>query len=176
MEFDSAPTQASLDVMKTEVADLLKASGITFNWRMAKENHGSESFAGLVMLKFRGTCRADWWLDPHNDFGSAGETHALGITKVSHGHVLPYSEVECDEIRQALQYLGPGAGLRERQKALGLALGRVVAHELYHILAKTTGHAARGLAKASHSLEELVSPPSPELLEADSAAMSRALR
>jgi hypothetical protein len=32
----------------------------------------------------------------------------------------------------------------------------VVAHELYHILARTTGHATAGMAKASQSLRDLV--------------------
>ena len=47
--------------------------------------------------------------------------------------------------------------LRDRQKAFGLALGRVVAHELYHFLADKTRHAAAGLAGASHDWLDLVS-------------------
>jgi hypothetical protein len=50
-----------------------------------------------------------------------------------------------------------------------------VAHELYHILARTTAHTAKGLAKASHSLEELVSPRNLAFGEADSAAIAQAL-
>jgi hypothetical protein len=175
MDFESTPTTLSVEVMKSEAAKILQASGVSLDWRFARENRGKEAFASLVVLKFRGACRADSHLEAHNDFGSAGETRELGVTKVENGRVLPYSEVGCNEIREALNYL-PWAGTKERQKALGLALGRVVAHELYHILAHTTGHAARGLAKASHSLEELVSARDIHFQEADSLAIAQALR
>ena len=175
MDFDSAPGAASLEVMKSEVGDLLKASGVSLDWRLARENRGSDSFAGLVVLKFHGSCRADFRQEPHTDFGSSGETHPLGVTKVVDGRVLPYSEVECDQVREALAYLGLTAGPGERQRALGIALGRVVAHELYHILARTTAHASRGLAEASHSLEELVSSRDLHFQDADSQAIAQAL-
>jgi hypothetical protein len=175
MEFDSKPPAASLQVMKNEVDELLKASGVSLDWRMASENHGNESFSGLVVLKFRGTCRADSQR-AGMDFGTLGETHALGETKVAHGRVLPYTEVKCDEIREALSYLQPGSGQKERQKALGIALGRVVAHELYHILARTRQHAARGLAKASQSLEDLISTHDLGFREEDSRAIEEGVR
>src|SRR5262249_4569893 len=51
-------------------------------------------------------------------------------------------------VRRALSYLAPAATAEQRQKALGLAMGRVVAHELYHVLAHTTEHTQRGLTQA----------------------------
>jgi hypothetical protein len=60
-------------------------------------------------------------------------------------------------LRQALSYLRPETTAVERQKALGLAMGRVVAHEMYHVLAGVTTHAAQGLSKAAESLQELIS-------------------
>jgi hypothetical protein len=36
------------------------------------------------------------------------------------------------------------------------ALGRVIAHEIYHILAQTTEHDESGVAKAAFSLEDLM--------------------
>lgn len=158
MEFDSTPGAASVEVMKKEVDDLLKPAGLSLDWRLIKENHGNEPFAGLVVLKFKGECKAEAAYDLPSNFGTAGEDETLGSTKVDHGRVLPYSEVECDQVRKALSYLGPGAGQKERQRAMGMAMGRVVAHEIYHILASTTQHASKGLAKASHSLEDLVLP------------------
>jgi hypothetical protein len=70
---------------------------------------------------------------------------------------LPFGEVKCDELRKALSYLPRTTGSKQQQRALGLAMARVVAHEIYHILARTTSHAASGLAKASHNLKDLVS-------------------
>jgi len=91
---------------------------------------------------------------PLDDFGTAGESQELGATEVAEGRVMPFAEVRCDQIPEALAYLQPGA---DQKRAMGLALGRVVAHELYHMLARTTAHAGQGLAKASQSLEDLVS-------------------
>jgi hypothetical protein len=44
-----------------------------------------------------------------------------------------------------------------RNIVFGRALGRVVAHELYHILALTTEHAEAGVAKPSFSAQDLMS-------------------
>ncbi len=173
MEFESKPGAAALETMEREVGVLLKPSGITLDWRLARENRGNKSFAGLVLLKFKGSCRAEPATRPVNDFGSLGETRTLGATKVTHGHVLPYTEVLCDEVREALSYLGPGADRHDRQKALGIALARVVAHELYHVLARSTSHAAEGLAKATQSLEDLVSPKGLDFRAEDSRAIGR---
>lgn len=90
-------------------------------------------------------------------FGTVG-VDTLGSTEVSNGHVLPFGKVECDQVRKALFFLTPGADFRERQRALGMALGPVVAHELYHILARTTSHATGRLPKASQSLRDLIRP------------------
>src|SRR5690242_5748645 len=122
LDFDSAPGAASVEVMKKEVDSLLK--GVTLNWRMLKESHGDEPFSGLVVLRFKGRCKVEPWGQQSTPEGG---TRTLGTTQVVNGRVTPFSEVRCDEVRRALSYLRPEASQRERQKALGLALGRVVA-------------------------------------------------
>jgi hypothetical protein len=157
LSFESLPAAAPLRIMEEKVQELLEPSGLSLDFRLASANHGTEPFHDLVVLTFKGACRSDAAAPAHRDFGSLGEARALAATRVSHGHVLPFGEVRCDEIRAALSYLRPDAGNDERQAALGVALGRVVAHELYHVLARTTGHAAQGLARATQSLRDLVS-------------------
>ena len=133
-----------------------------------------ESFAGLVVLKFKGKCKVENWAQqPESSTFAPGDTQALGSTQVQNGHVLPFSEVKCDAVKQALSYLRPGANQSEKQKALGLVMGRVVAHELYHILARTTGHATRGLARAAESLQDLVSGPEIPFRAEDSEAIRK---
>jgi len=175
MQFDAAPATALLNTMETEVRELLKASGVSLDWRLASRNQGREAFSRLVVLKFKGSCRAEPGSAGDTDFGSLGSANALGYTRVSHGEVLPFSEVRCDEVRKALAFLHPGANHKERQAAMGLALGRVVAHELYHMLARNTAHASRGLAKATHSLADLVSDQPLELDAEDSGAIRKAV-
>jgi hypothetical protein len=171
LDFDHVPGKVPVEVMKKEVANLLKSSGVSLNWRMAGDNTGSESFDGLVVLKFHGKCRAEAWQDE-----TASGAGALGQTLVENGHVLPFTEVKCDAVRQALGLLRPEANQGEKQKALGLAMGRVVAHELYHVLARTTVHAARGLAKAAESLEELVGSPEIPFRKEDAEAIGEGVR
>jgi len=172
MDFESVPGEASVRAMEQEVDQLLKPSGISLDWRLIRENKGNQPFGSLVVLRFKGSCKADRMPIVASDLGLPGEDHALASTLVSEGRVLPFSEVECDQVRNALRYLHPGAGSRERQLALGRALGRVVAHELYHIFARTTTHAAHGLAQPSQSLEDLVSVKGPTFREEDWRAMT----
>jgi len=156
LSFESVPTAASIEIMKRAVESLLEPAGVTLAWRLTSENSGDESFAQLAVIRFKGTCRSSA-PQPPNLFGSLGEVSELATTAASKGHVLPYTDVACDEVRKALTFVRQGAGLVEREQALGVALGRVVAHELYHILANTGAHTSEGIAKAVQLLPDLVS-------------------
>ncbi|HLK49464.1 MAG TPA: hypothetical protein VKT49_15085 [Bryobacteraceae bacterium] len=156
IDFDHVPEAVSVETMKRSVEHILKPSGIKLAWRSTTENHGTETFSDLAVLKFQGRCRAEAPA-PASDFGTLGETDALAYTTVSRGRILPYTKVQCDQIRKALAYVAPGAGALQLKQALGLALGRVVAHELYHILAQSASHASEGLTKTSQLLRDLVS-------------------
>lgn len=144
MEFEAAPGNTPLEIMQREVGALFQSTGISVNWRYTRENRGNETYSRLVVLRFTGACRAERASKPEE----AGERIVVGDTRVLKGRVLPFSEVRCDEVRRALSYLAPAATVEQRQKALGLAMGRVVAHELYHVLAHTTEHTQRGLTQA----------------------------
>jgi len=157
LQFDNNPGVAPLRVMEREVEELLKPSGVAVDWRLLKDNHGDEPASAVIVMKFKGKCRVETVPELESDIEMTPGERTLASTALEHGHVLPFSQVQCNEIRNALSYLRPWADGRERQNAMGLALGRVVAHELYHILARTTTHAAHGLAQASQSLKDLVS-------------------
>jgi hypothetical protein len=146
IDFDAVPSNRSVEEMKKEAAKIMKSAGYMLDWRALKENQGKEAFANVVVVKFHGKCRLEFPAAADPD-----EEVTLGSTLVQNGHPLPYSDVQCDQVRKALPY-----ARTDGQKALGLALGRVVAHELYHLLADTTRHVSAGLAKASHTWTELV--------------------
>ena len=157
LDFDHIPEGVPVEVMERAVESLLKPAGVTLAWRLTGENLGTESFSGLAVLKFKGRCDVNAPRPP-SSFGTLGEVNRLAFTAVSGGSVLPFAEVECDQVRKALSYVAPGTAPLQREQALGLALGRVVAHELYHVLANSAHHAGDGLAKASELLRDLVSP------------------
>jgi hypothetical protein len=148
IDFDAVPSQRSVEEMKREAGKIMDSAGYMLDWRALKQNQGKEAFSNVVVVKFHGKCRLEYPLPVASE-----EEVTLASTLVDRGHVLPFSDVQCDQVRKALPY----AASPDRQKAFGLALGRVVAHELYHFLADKTRHAAAGLAAASHDWMELVS-------------------
>lgn len=152
VDFEAPPSVLAVEAMKREVGDIMKPTGLGVDWRLLSENRGTEVFAGLVVVRFKGRCHVQPWADEI----AAGQ-FALASTKVSEGHVLPFTEVKCEQVRKTLRYAGRTECDQEKQGALGRAMGRVVAHEMYHALAGTTVHATKGLAKASQSLRDLVS-------------------
>jgi hypothetical protein len=152
LDFDVPPGSLALTAMKKEVDSIFKRSGVLVGWRMPGQGQAGESLAGLVVVRFKGRCRVEPWNPAAAR--SRGAT-ALAHTAVVDGKVAPYSEVECDKVRGALPYAEPGAAEHERQGEFGRAMGRVLAHELYHALARTREHAARGLARATQSMLDL---------------------
>jgi hypothetical protein len=171
MDFDSTPGKSSLAIMKDEVDSLLDSAGVKVNWRMIQENRGNETYSRLVVLKFTGACKVDGLVAMTR--GDEAAEAKVGDTMVVNGRVLPYSEVKCDVVRRALSFLSPKASKEQKQEALGIALGRVVAHELYHVLAHTTSHAQRGLAKASQPLKDLISKKSLTFQDRDAEAIRK---
>lgn len=151
MDFDAPPAGTAVETMKREVGTIMKPTGLDVDWRLLKENKGNETFDGLIVIRFKGKCRVQPWVDEVEP----GDI-TLGSTLVSEGKVMPFTEINCEQVRKTLPYASTLVCDQERQCALGRALGRVVAHELYHVLAKTTAHAGKGLAKAKQSLRDLV--------------------
>ena len=82
---------------------------------------------------------------------------ALGWTHVSDGVILPFSDVDCDRIRQFLQKDILQEPAADRDEIFGRAIARVLAHELYHIFANTEKHGSCGVGKSSYSVRELLS-------------------
>jgi hypothetical protein len=80
------------------------------------------------------------------------EPVALGSTHLSNGSVIPFTEVECDHIRGSL-FSAPGV---RSDVVLGRAMGRVLAHELHHIINRTRAHTEHGISRKSLSARDLV--------------------
>ena len=70
--------------------------------------------------------------------------------------ILPFSDVDCDRIRIFVQRDLLLLKAEEREEAFGRAVGRVLAHELYHIFAHTAHHGSDGVGKAAYTVQELL--------------------
>jgi hypothetical protein len=155
MDFDAKPANIAVDAMKREVDEIMRPAGLRVDWRQVGENRGAEAFTGVVVVKFKGKCQVQPWLGESFETELTSDKVVLGTSLVSNGQVLPFSEIECDQVRKLLAYQERSTEM-DRQCALGRAMGRVVAHELYHVLACTTKHAGHGLAKATQTLRTMV--------------------
>ena len=70
--------------------------------------------------------------------------------------VAPATHVDCERVRTFLQTALLVYRPQDRERAYGRALGRVLAHELYRVFGDTPKHAARGVAKESYTVEDLL--------------------
>jgi hypothetical protein len=150
VQFDQTPPEAVMDSLRTELDSIMAPVGLQFDWRPLAGG-SPEVTAELAVVSFKGRCDSTS-LPPHTT-----NPGALGWTHISDGVILPFTDLDCGGLRAFLgeQLLALARG--DRDGALGRALGRVLAHELYHIFANTTQHAPDGVAKPTYSVEDLLS-------------------
>jgi hypothetical protein len=145
------PTVAVQHAMEDEVDAIMGPIGRHYVWRPISGVQGNEVSSELAVLTFKGRCAADGLRPKEVNPG------ALGWTHVSDGAILPFSEIDCDRIRNFVQRELLFRKVSERDEVFGRAIGRVVAHELYHIFANTPHHGSDGVAKSAYTVQELLS-------------------
>ena len=149
-QFDQAPSKWVLQALQDEVAVIMAPTGLRFEWRNLAMAEGHAVSVELAVVTFKGKCDAAN-LIAHGEVGGA-----LGWTHVSDRQVLPFTDVSCDRVRD---FLGPGLlqfAAEERDEKYGRALGRVLAHELYHVFANTMLHGTSGVSKACFNVLDLL--------------------
>ncbi|GIU76652.1 MAG: hypothetical protein KatS3mg004_3739 [Bryobacteraceae bacterium] len=143
------PSKA-LESLKSEMSRLFGPSGVRLAW--ADRTHAALGFEaqGIVVVRLRGDCRIpDLPMLPD-------ERGPLAWTHISDGAVLPFSEVFCEKVTRAAQLALVGGEHSRREELMGRALGRVVAHELVHILLKHKGHEAKGIFRKGLTARDLI--------------------
>ena len=150
-QFENTPSAVSASTMRQDLEAIMDPMGLQFTWRDLRGSSGSEVSVELVVVSFKGTCQMTDALPPN------GESGALGWTHMSDGAILPFSDVDCDKIRRFIASEVRSLDSQQREIVYGRAVGRVLAHELYHVFSNTTRHAAWGVAKAFYTAHDLVS-------------------
>lgn len=140
-----------VSAMKTEFVRIYVATPYQFQWRSSETVQEGESFDNLTVVRVTGTCAAD----PSPLYDERGP---LGLTHVTDGDVLPFVSLDCDRLRTALRSDLYGRDAPAWRLMFGRALGRVLAHEMYHVLAHTEKHGKTGVTKGSLSARELTAP------------------
>jgi hypothetical protein len=136
--------------MQEEVEALMEPIGLRFEWRSLSGVRGHEVSTELAVVTFQGRC------DTTGLLGRKTFSGALGWTHVSDGEILPFTDVSCDRVREFVQRSLVALTSEEKEFLYGRALGRVLAHELYHIFANTTRHGSLGVAKECYSVNDLM--------------------
>jgi hypothetical protein len=151
LSLEGKASPEALKELKTELYDIMKDTGRNLNVKMKNEAAQFENFDDVVVVKLKGVCKMER-LIPFID-----ERGPLALTHATDGQILPFAEVNCTRIANSVASALWGGERKKADKLLGRALGRVLAHELYHILGKTHDHNTDGsLAKEAISAKQLI--------------------
>jgi hypothetical protein len=149
--FKVEPPPAIMESIRDELASIMSPMGFHIEWRSISEGSDYPEAVKLAVITFKGQCDASGNLPVfHNG-------DVLGLTHISNGVVVPFSDIDCDAIRAFLQRELWMRYSDTRSKTFGRAVARVLAHELYHVFAKTSKHRPCGLGKSVYTATELLS-------------------
>lgn len=141
-------SDVAVRTMQSEAGAILRESGLQLDWALEKDSAGRQDFGELVVFRMRGRCIMDRYPPVPDELGLP-----LAITHSSDGEILSFGEVNCDRVRQVIR-----KALVDYSKGdavFGRALGRVVAHELYHMLTRSKEHAADGVTRTCFTGRDL---------------------
>ena len=149
MQFAEGFSPQALQEMQFEADRIARKAGVNLAFKHRHEA-AQEAFNDLIFFKMSGRCEMDSF-PPLLD-----ERGPLAFTFTTDGRILPFGEVKCDRLRDSIKTAMSGADYSQGNQLLGRAMGRVLAHELYHMLAQSKGHSKAGVARESLSARQLI--------------------
>jgi hypothetical protein len=154
VNFKGSYSAPAIKEMQREASEIIKTSGISLDWRLRSEA-ADLTFNDLVVVTFKGTCVFNPMPMIVDELGP------YAFTRTSGGEVQPFGEVDCDHVVSSLHGAMSGGDYAKADLLLGRALGRVVAHELVHMLTKSRQHGKEGVEKAALSARQLIAETLP---------------
>lgn len=152
LDFKGPHSRTALDEMEREAGRILKESGVVIDWRTSRVEPPEGFYGDLAVMAFNGDCQ---FSSGESRFSKPG---ALAITHVTDGDVLPFGEVNCTRVVDSVRNALVGEEYDRADQLVGRALGRVVAHELVHMLTKSGEHAKQGVFEPALSGRQLIGP------------------
>ena len=139
--------------LEQELKRLVAPAGVPLKWRSnADRTQTHEEMGRIIVGKFEGNCSVE---TVSRALVASPAKLTLAEASIYRGRVLPYFTVDCNHVVRTLAPMLQPLSPPMRQAIFGRALARVIAHEIYHILAETTGHEDAGLAKAKLTFHDL---------------------
>lgn len=140
----------------------MRTAGYSIRWRA-----GGDA-SNVVVVNLAGKCTVP--MSPLPGAAPPDDNQpSLASTAVQDGAVLPFSRIDCTELSRMLSGVFSSEAPARRTYLYGRAMGRLLAHELYHILAQTRDHASAGIGKPCFTAADLVT----DRFEFESVALSR---
>lgn len=149
--FSDAPPAAVVEALQLEVRSIMAPMGLSFHWLNLANSDGKQVAIELAVIDFKGRCDVEGLMARDSNPGPLGWTH------MSDGIILPFADVDCSAVRKFIQKELLETRIDNRAQAFGRALGRVLAHELYHIFANTRRHGSNGVGREFYSVHDLLS-------------------
>jgi len=154
LDFKGPHSRTSLKEMKRESGQILNSSGVQLDWRMLGEDPFA-SYNDLVVMTFKGACEFEPAAPLYDELGP------LAMTHTTNGEVQPFGEVNCDRVVSSARSAMSGNDYARADMLIGRAMGRVVAHELVHMLTKSGQHGTEGVEKPALSGKQLIAASLP---------------
>lgn len=149
--FEGESSPQAVESLRAELTNLIKPAGIHLDYRLGSElgpDAGTPS--DIIVVRFKGSCR-------QHAIGPLGDERGpFAFTHSTNGKILPFAEVSCERVQASIRSVSGKLIGNVNDQILGRALGRVVAHEFYHILARTPDHGTKGIARTGLTGAELV--------------------
>jgi hypothetical protein len=155
LDFQGPRSEPSVVEMKREFAGIMKDTALRFDFR-SRSQASKEVLSDLLVVRFTGKCR----LEPVGYLVGYlyDERGPMAFTYSTDGIVQPFSEVACDKVTSAIRSAMAGGDFAHADVLLGRALGRVLAHEVVHMLSKSGAHGRTGVARMALSGSQLIAP------------------
>ena len=150
VQADEVFSPQAWQAMEAESKRIARQAGIQVRF-VERSRAAAEQFTDLVVFRMKGRCEMD------NLPALLDERGPFAWAFTADGNVLPFGEVKCDRVRESIKTALRPSDYRKADELFGRALGRVVAHELYHMIANTKKHGKSGVAKDALSAQQLIS-------------------
>lgn len=142
-------TPASVvEALQTETEEDLKGAGMQLMWSFSQEEAAQETYDRVISLRLVGRCVP---IRPE----PVRRSRVLGFTHISDGTVLPFVEISCDTVLRVMGSGTPRVTPYFPPNEFGRALGRVLVHEMLHVLTVSSAHDRDGLTKPAFNCADL---------------------
>lgn len=154
LDFRGAHSDPSIVEMERESGDILKTTGLKLDWRLRDQTAG-QTYPDLVVMTFNGSCKFSQTPRVYDELGP------LASTKTTDHVIQSFGEVDCDHVISAARSAMFGRDFAHADMLVGRALGRVVVHEIVHMLTNSAKHGHDGVFEAALSGRQLIAPSLP---------------